>query len=62
MGFAHRLEVNQRIRLEDFDPGDDAGLKRKKAEHKTERLIEELVELQELRTSRGARADAASFR
>ena len=48
MGYAHRLEGKHRIKLEDFDPGEDAGLKRKEAEEKTARLVEELVELQEL--------------
>jgi PPK2 family polyphosphate:nucleotide phosphotransferase len=48
MGYAHRLEARHKIKLEGFDPGEDAGLKRKEAEQKTARLIEELVELQEL--------------
>ncbi len=48
MGYAHRVEVKHKIKLEDFDPGEDAGLKRKDAEQKTAQLIEELVELQEL--------------
>lgn len=48
MGYAHRVEVKHKIKLEDFDPGEDAGLKRKEAEQKTAQLIEELVELQEL--------------
>lgn len=48
MGYAHRLEAKHKIKLEDFDPGEDAGLKRKEAEQQTARLIEELVELQEL--------------
>ena len=48
MGYAHRLEGDRRIKLEDFDPADDAGLKREQAEKKTAELIEELVELQEL--------------
>jgi len=48
MGYAHRLEGKHRIKLEDFDPREDAGLNRKEAEKKTARLIEELVELQEL--------------
>ncbi len=48
MGYAHRLEGERRIKLEDFDPGEDAGLERKTAEHRTAKIIEELVELQEL--------------
>jgi PPK2 family polyphosphate:nucleotide phosphotransferase len=47
MGYAHRLE-GQRIKLDDFDPAEDAGLKREHAEKKTTELIEELAELQEL--------------
>ena len=48
MSYAHRLEGKRRLRLKDFDAGEDAGLKRGEAEEKTARLIEELVELQEL--------------
>jgi PPK2 family polyphosphate:nucleotide phosphotransferase len=48
MGYAHRLEGKRKVKLEDFDPREDAGLKRQEAEKKTARLIEELVELQEL--------------
>jgi PPK2 family polyphosphate:nucleotide phosphotransferase len=48
MGYAHRLEGVRRITLENFDPGEDAGLKRKEAEQKTARLIGEVIELQEL--------------
>jgi PPK2 family polyphosphate:nucleotide phosphotransferase len=48
MGYAHRLESGRRIKLEDFDPGEDAGLKRQEAEKKTAQLIGELIELQEL--------------
>jgi PPK2 family polyphosphate:nucleotide phosphotransferase len=48
MGYAHRIEGGQRIKLADFDPGEDAGLKRKEAEKKTARYIGELIELQEL--------------
>jgi len=48
MGYAHRLEGKRKIKLADFDPGEDAGLKRQQAEKKTARLIEELTELQEL--------------
>lgn len=48
MGYAHRLEGEHRIKLADFDPREDAGLKRADAEKKTARFIEELIELQEL--------------
>lgn len=48
MGYAHCSKGKHRIKLKDFDPGEDAGLKPKEAEQKTARLIEELVELQEL--------------
>ncbi len=48
MGYAHRLEGKRNIKLADFDPGEDAGLKREDAEKKTARFIEELIELQEL--------------
>ena len=48
MTYAHRLEGDQRIKLEDFDPAEDAGLKREHAEKKTAELIEESIELQEL--------------
>jgi PPK2 family polyphosphate:nucleotide phosphotransferase len=48
MSYAHRLEGDRRIKLQDFDPAEDAGLKREQGEKKTAQLIEELVELQEL--------------
>lgn len=48
MSYAHRIEGDRRIKLEDFDPADDAGLKREHAVTKTTQLIEELVHLQEL--------------
>jgi len=48
MGYAHRLEGERRIKLDDFDPAEDAGLKRDHAENKTAELIQELTELQEL--------------
>lgn len=47
MSYLHRLE-GHRIKLDDFDPDEDAGLKREHADKKTAELIEELVELQEL--------------
>ena len=48
MGYAHRLDGERRIKLADIDSGEVGGLKRVDAETKTARLIEELVELQEL--------------
>ncbi|HXU36490.1 MAG TPA: PPK2 family polyphosphate kinase [Blastocatellia bacterium] len=48
MSYAHRLDGEPRIKLDDFDPDEHAGLKREHAEKKTAELIEELVELQEL--------------
>lgn len=48
MGYAHRVKPRHKVKLEDFDPGEDAGQKRKEAEKETARLIEELVEMQEL--------------
>lgn len=48
MAYAHRLEGKRLIKLADFDPAEDAGLKRKEAEKKTAEFIQELIELQEL--------------
>lgn len=48
MSYAHRIEGDRRIKLEDFDPSDDAGLKREQAEKKTADIIKELIDLQEL--------------
>ena len=48
MGYAHRLEGEPRIKLEDFDPGADAGLKREEGSEQTKQIIAELIELQEL--------------
>jgi PPK2 family polyphosphate:nucleotide phosphotransferase len=48
MSYAHRLEGEHRIKLKDVDPREDGGLKRQEGEEKTARLIEELIELQEL--------------
>jgi PPK2 family polyphosphate:nucleotide phosphotransferase len=48
MGYAHRLKGRHKIKLKDFDPGEDAGLKPREAEQRTARLLEELAELQEL--------------
>ena len=56
MGYAHRLEGKRKIKLADFDPGEDAGLKRPEAEKKKAAIIEELVELQELLYAVGAQS------
>jgi len=48
MSYAQRLEGERRIKLDDFDPAEDAGLKREHAENKTAEIIRELIELQEL--------------
>jgi len=48
MGYAHRVEGEHRLKLKDFDPGKDGGLKREDAEAKTAQLLEELTDLQEL--------------
>ncbi len=48
MSYAHRLEGERKIKLKDFDAGEDGGLERVAAEEKTARFVEELIELQEL--------------
>jgi len=48
MGYAHRLDGQRAVKLDQFDPRDDAGLDREYAEKQTAKLIEELIELQEL--------------
>jgi PPK2 family polyphosphate:nucleotide phosphotransferase len=48
MSYAHRLVGKRQIKLKDFNTAEDTGLKRAEAEEQTARLIEELVELQEL--------------
>jgi PPK2 family polyphosphate:nucleotide phosphotransferase len=48
MGYALRLEGEHRIKLEDIDAGEDAGLKREEVEVRTAQLIKEFAELQEL--------------
>jgi len=48
MTYAHRIDGDRRITLADFDPAHDAELKRADAERKTDKLIQELIELQEL--------------
>ncbi|MCA1616181.1 MAG: polyphosphate kinase 2 family protein, partial [Acidobacteria bacterium] len=48
MDYAQHATGKGRIKLDDFDPRADAGLKREEGEKKTAKLIEELQELQEL--------------
>lgn len=48
MTHKYRINGQHKIRLRDFDPEDDGGLKREAAEEKIERLREELSKLQEL--------------
>jgi PPK2 family polyphosphate:nucleotide phosphotransferase len=48
MGYAHLVEPGHKIRLKDIDPDSNAGLDREEAEDKTAKLVEEIVELQEL--------------
>lgn len=48
MGYAHRVEGDRRIKLEDFDPDENGGVKKEDGEKKTAEIIEELIELQEL--------------
>jgi PPK2 family polyphosphate:nucleotide phosphotransferase len=55
MGYAHRVE-GDRIKLKDFDPSDTAGVKRDKAESKTEEYLTEVIELQELLYAAGAQS------
>jgi PPK2 family polyphosphate:nucleotide phosphotransferase len=48
MAFAHKLTGKQPIKLRDFDPEYDAGLKREQGEEKLKKLSAELTRLQEL--------------
>jgi PPK2 family polyphosphate:nucleotide phosphotransferase len=48
MAYAYRVDGERKIKLSDFDPKDDRGLKRKKAEEKAAEHVAELVDLQEL--------------
>jgi PPK2 family polyphosphate:nucleotide phosphotransferase len=48
MGYAYRLDGSRRIKLKDFNPGADGGLRREEAEAKLAQLSAELTELQEL--------------
>jgi PPK2 family polyphosphate:nucleotide phosphotransferase len=47
LSYAHKL-TGKKIRLKDFDPDENGGLEREEAEAQLAKLIEELVELQEL--------------
>jgi PPK2 family polyphosphate:nucleotide phosphotransferase len=53
MGFAHRLESASSITLEDFETDEKGGMKRAEGEEQTAKIIEELVELQELMYAAG---------
>ena len=53
MSYAHCVNGKHKIRLKEFDPGDDGGLKRPKAEAEMARLSERLAELQELLSAAG---------
>jgi PPK2 family polyphosphate:nucleotide phosphotransferase len=48
MPYAHRITGNHPIKLSDFDPDDDTGLKREDGEAKLDKLSQELTRLQEL--------------
>jgi PPK2 family polyphosphate:nucleotide phosphotransferase len=48
MSYAHKITGSKKIRLKNFDPEDDGGLQREEAEVQLAKLIDELVELQEI--------------
>jgi PPK2 family polyphosphate:nucleotide phosphotransferase len=48
MPYAHKITGDHPIKLSDFDPNDDAGLKREDGEAKLDKLSRELTRLQEL--------------
>jgi len=48
MPYAHKITETHPIKLKDFDPGADAGLKREEGEEKLAELCDELTRLQEL--------------
>ena len=48
MSYAYRVDGAHSIALGDFDPADTAGLQRDEAEKRTVKLVDELIELQEL--------------
>ena len=56
MEYAHRVDGERRIKLEEFDPREKAGLDRQKAEKETARYIDELIELQELLYAAGSQS------
>ncbi|MBI4469580.1 MAG: polyphosphate kinase 2 family protein [Acidobacteria bacterium] len=56
MSYAHRVTGGRAIRLQDFDPDEDAGLNREQAEAKLVKLGQEIVELQELLYAAGETA------
>ncbi len=48
MGYAHRVEGDDSVKLKDFDAGEHGGLNRQEAEEKMAHLVKELSEYQEL--------------
>src|SRR5262245_66312032 len=48
MPYAHKITGTEKIRLKDFDPGEDAGLNREEGAEKLAELCDELTRLQEL--------------
>ena len=48
MAYAYQITGTQPIKLKDYDPGDDAGLDRETGDQTLKKLIDELIELQEL--------------
>ncbi len=48
MSYAYKLTGTKKIKLKDFDPEEDAGLKREEGEAKLAKLSDELTRLQEL--------------
>src|SRR5262249_39411586 len=48
MSYAHKITGTHPIKLNDFDPKDDAGLKREEGEEKLAALCDDLTRLQEL--------------
>ena len=48
MSYAHRIEGDRPIKLSEFDSTEDAGLRHEEAIQRTERIVAELAELQEL--------------
>ncbi|PYP83095.1 MAG: polyphosphate--AMP phosphotransferase [Blastocatellia bacterium AA13] len=48
MSYAHRIEGDRPIKLSEFDSTEDAGLRHEEAIQRTDRIVAELAELQEL--------------